>query len=544
MLHQTLGMVANRLVVGFVFAFIYQAITGIATSALGIPLTGTIQDLLLGIQQADQDIGVGAIIWWVVSSVLFTLMATHLVRFRRYISPYRKEKGMDVPPDITLVSLLIMGAAMSAIFFLLDLTIGATQGDAVSDVHTIYYSAMSGNFVPLSISLLYSMVAGSVVVWVIGRAAKVKEMTRGIGEISDLRDKFRKEGTGQTIADTRGMAPGTLVHVGIKKVDKVWYSSMRYGPDHLDELPRSYELSECLEREKHDVNWLGMTGMHDAEAVRQMGDVLGLHELYQADIMNTHMRPSLNMEEDRIFITVKMPLLDDDDNLVIEHVGLVLDDTYVVSFQEADGDVFDRVRENIRHSQGRFRNAGNDYLVYALIDAIVDNFFVIMEKIGKQTEDLEHRLISNPGPQELEAVYTIKRQLINLRKIIWPMREVINNLERNDSPLIQSETRRYLRDVYSHAIQTMDTLESLRDMVGGMLDTYLSSISNRTNEVMKTLTIIASIFIPITFIAGLYGTNFAYVPELELEGGYFVMLGIMGAISASMLVWFRRKSWL
>ena len=543
-LGKTVGMVVNRLVVGFVFAFIYQALTGVATSALSIPLTGTIQDLIWGLESGDQTRSTLAIVWWVVSTIIFTAIATQLVRFRKRISPYKGEKNMDTPPNITIVSLIILGATMSFLFFLLDLTLGVSS--AVSDIHTIYESAISGDYGPLAISILFSVVAGFVVVGVVGRAGKVRELTRGVGAIDmkGIREKLSGEKKAKTTADTRGMAPGTLVHVGEKRVDRVWFSAIRYDRDDYVELAKTFDIGECLNTDRKDVNWLNMTGVHDAEYVRQFGEMSGLHELHQADIMNTELRPTLYIDSDIIFMTLKMPHFDDEDNLIIEHISLVLGHGHVISFQEAEGDVFDKVRRNIRKSRGKFRKAGNDYLAYALIDAIVDNFFVILERIGAQTEDLEQRLMANPDPETLQIIYSLKRQMITLRKSIWPIREVINGLERSDTPLIRDGTKKYLRDVYNHTVQTMDTIESLRDMIGGMLDTYLSSVSNKMNEVMKTLTVIASIFIPITFIAGIYGTNFVYVPELEWEGGYFIMLGLMGTISGTMMVWFRRKGWL
>ena len=543
MLGRAAGILVNRLVVGFVFAFIYQAMTGVATSALSIPLTGTIQDLIWGLESANQTQSALAIVWWVVSTILFTLIATQLVRFRRRISPYKGEKNMDIPPNITIVSLVILGATMSFLFFLVDLAIGATS--TVSDIHTIYEAAVSGDYGPLAISMVFSIIAGFVVVGVMGRARKVRELTRGVGAINigGIRKKFSKDSV-KTTADTLGLAPGALIHVGEKRVDKTWFSAIRYGRDDYSEVSKTYDVDECMDISNRDVNWLNMTGVHDAEHVQRLGERFELHELHQADIMNTELRPSMHTNPSNIFMTLKMPRFDSDSNLIIEHISLVLGADHVISFQEAEGDVFDRVRENIRESRGEFRNMGSDYLAYALIDAIVDNFFVIMERIGAQTEELEQKLMSNPGPETLQVIYSLKRQMVTLRKVIWPMREVINGLERSDSPLIRDTTREYLRDVYNHTVQTMDTIESLRDMVGGMLDTYLSSVSNKMNEVMKTLTIIASIFIPITFIAGIYGTNFAYVPELEWEGGYYIMLGIMGAISGVMLVWFRRKGWL
>lgn len=551
--NKTVGIVANRLVVGFIFAFIYQAITGMATSALSIPLSGTLADLISGlvIADVDSDASTNIIAWWVISSVMFTMIASYLVRFRRFFSPY-KEKGIEIPPDLTLVSVVIMGVVMSALFFALDLVIENTYAGNVSDIQTIYLEALEGSFVPLIISILFSLAAGFVVVGVIGRAAKVKAITRGIGEveveISDITKKFKRtqeQDSVDSMADTIGMAPGTLVHVGKKRVDKAWFSLIRYDTKQFEEIAKTHDLDECFGAKKFEVNWLNVIGVHDDSIVKRIGKELNLHELRQADIMNTEIRPTLKIEQNKIFMALKMPRFDKNGKIMVEHISLVITDDYVVSFQEAEGDVFDNIRENIRGFVGiNMRNKQSDYLVYALLDAIVDNFFVILEEIGTKTEELEHLLMDNPDTHTLETIYDLKRQLITLRKVIWPMREVIRNLERANTTLIHDDTRRYLRDVYDHTVQTMDTIESLRDMVGGMLDTYLSSMSNKMNEVMKTLTIIASIFIPITFIAGIYGTNFSYVPELELENGYFIMLGLMAGITVTMVIWFRRKAWL
>lgn len=543
MLDKTVGILVNRLVIGFVFAFIYQAVTGAATSALSIPLTGTIQDLITGLESADQAQSAVVILWWVISTILFTFIATQLVRHRKRISPYKGE-NIDTSPKITIVSLLILGATMSSLFFLLDLTIGATV--TVSSLHTIYESALQGEYEPLAISILFSIVAGFVVVGVIGRGSKVSKITRDVGAISmrDIRRKFSRDDGAKTTADTSGLAPGTLVHVGKKRTDKVWFSVTQYGEDEYTEVPQTHDIDSFLDTSKKGVLWLNVAGVHDAEPVRHIGDRFLLHELYQADIMNTDLRPKIHVGRNNIFATLKMPYFDEDGNLIIEQISLVLGDNYVVSFQETKNDIFGKVRENIRQSRGNFRHVGSDYLAYALIDVVVDNFFVVMEQIGSKTEELEQQLMSNPGPETLQVIYTLKRQLVALRRVIWPMREVVNGLERSNSPLIHNTTKQYLRDVYSHAIQIMDMMESLRDMVGGMLDTYLSSVSNRMNEIMKTLTIIASIFIPITFVAGVYGTNFVYVPELEWEGSYFIMLGVMGAVSGAMIAWFRRKNWL
>jgi len=213
-------------------------------------------------------------------------------------------------------------------------------------------------------------------------------------------------------------------------------------------------------------------------------------------------------------------------------------------FQETKDDIFDPIRERLKNSVGKIREKKSDYLAYALVDAIIDYYYVIMEKIGMQSEELEEELMNNPTPKTLQTIHTLKREMVTLRKSIWPTREVIDRFDRMESDLIEESTRTYLHDVYNHTVQVMDNIEGLREMIGGMLDTYLSSIGNKMNEVMKTLTIIASIFIPITFIAGIYGTNFSYVPELEWDGSYFVMIGVMGIIVLVMMLWFRNKKWL
>jgi len=235
---------------------------------------------------------------------------------------------------------------------------------------------------------------------------------------------------------------------------------------------------------------------------------------------------------------------EEDDETKTEQVSLVLSSKYVLSFQEDEGDVFDPIRERIRTDRGRIRKMGVDYLAYSLIDAIVDNYFMVLEKIGEKIEDIEDELVKNPTPEVLHTIHRFKRELIFLRKSVWPLREVISRLERWESPLIDKSIDIYLRDVYDHTIQVIDALETFRDMLSGMLDIYLSSVSNRMNEVMKVLTIIATIFIPLTLVTGIYGMNFRYMPELESPWGYPLAYAVMLAISAVMLVYFRRKRWL
>ncbi|MDH3822777.1 MAG: magnesium/cobalt transporter CorA, partial [Nitrosopumilus sp.] len=278
--------------------------------------------------------------------------------------------------------------------------------------------------------------------------------------------------------------------------------------------------------------------------IQKIGQYYSIHNLVQSDIMNTELRPKIEDHDDYLHILLKLPHILSENLLFMEQISFLVGKNYVLSFQETSDDIFDPIRKRLENSVGTIRERKSDYITYALVDAIIDYYYVVMEKIGTQTEQLEEELMDNPTPKTLQTIHTLKREMVILRKSIWPMREVIDRFERMQSELIQESTRTYLRDVYNHSVQVMDNIEGLREMIGGMLDTYLSSIGNKMNEVMKTLTIIASIFIPITFLAGIYGTNFSYVPELEWEGSYFVMIGVMGVIVLIMILWFRNKKWL
>jgi magnesium transporter len=253
------------------------------------------------------------------------------------------------------------------------------------------------------------------------------------------------------------------------------------------------------------------------------------------------------MEDYGEYIYIVLKDLDYDDKsseIEPEQISLILGPNFVFSFQEREGDTFNTIRERIRNSKGRIRKMGADYLAYTLFDSIVDNYFIILERLGEKIEFLEEKLVSQPTPETLQVIHHLKREMIFLRKAVWPLREVVGGLERGESSLIKESTRIYLRDVYDHTIQTIDTIETYRDMVSGMLDIYLSSVSNRLNSVMKVLTIIATIFMPLTFIAGIYGMNFKYMPELEWRWGYPVIWLIVIGIGVFMLLYFRKKKWL
>jgi len=297
--------------------------------------------------------------------------------------------------------------------------------------------------------------------------------------------------------------------------------------------------------DKSTATWINLDGIHQVDSIEKIGKHFKIHPLVLEDIMNTGQRPKMEDFNNYLFLVLKMLSYDEEENETkTEQVSLILSSNYVISFQESEGDVFDPIRERIRTDRGRIRKMGVDYLAYSLIDAIVDNYFMVLEKIGEKIEDIEDELVKNPTPEVLHTIHRLKRELIFLRKSVWPLREVISRLERWESPLIDKSIDIYLRDVYDHTIQVIDALETFRDMLSGMLDIYLSSVSNRMNEVMKVLTIIATIFIPLTLVAGIYGMNFKYMPELDWVWGYPMVYTVMLAVSAVMLVYFRRKKWL
>ncbi len=342
-----------------------------------------------------------------------------------------------------------------------------------------------------------------------------------------------------------GSTPGTLTHVGEKKIDQVKIDLIDYDQDNILEK-RVEKISECFPfKTRPTVTWININGLHEIDIIRELGNHFDIHPLVLEDILNTEQRPKLEDMESYVFITLKMLSYDDATNgITIEQVSLILGPNFVISFQEREGDVFDPVRERLRNLKGKIRKRGTDYLAYALIDSIVDHYFLVLEKFSNRIEELEDELVTHPRTETLQTIHNLKREMIFLRKSVWPLREVISAMERGGSSLIEESTQIFLRDVYDHTIQVIDTIESLRDMVSGMLDTYLSSISNRMNEVMKVLTIIATIFIPLTFIAGIYGMNFEYMPELTWRWSYFVVWIFMIAVGLAMFVYFRRRRWL
>jgi len=342
-----------------------------------------------------------------------------------------------------------------------------------------------------------------------------------------------------------GFPPGTIVHIGNKRTEKTKITIVDYNEEQFQEK-EAKSIKECFPyKDKPTVTWINIDGVHEVKIIEELGKNYNFHPLILEDIVDTDQRPKIKDFGDYIFIILKMHYYDKENNEIkIEQVSLIFGKNYVISFQEREGDVFDSIRERIRNNIGRIRKARADYLIYALMDAIIDNYFTILEKLGEETEDLEAKVIKNPVPANLQIIYRLKSELIFLRKSVWPLREVISILEKGESALIDKSTNIYLRDIYGHTIQVMDTVETLRDVISGTLEVYLSSVNNRMSEIMKVLTIIATIFIPLTFIVGIYGMNFQYMPELKWVWSYPVVLLGMLIIGIIMVFYFRRKKWM
>lgn len=344
---------------------------------------------------------------------------------------------------------------------------------------------------------------------------------------------------------TVGLAPGTLVHVGEKKAERIVISLWAYNSEELIEKELQ-TVEECLAfKDKPGMNlWVNVDGLDRVEVIEKLGSYFKIHPLTLEDVLNTGQRPKMEDYDSYIYTVLKMILFDEErEEIIIDQVSIILGSNYILSFQEREGDVFNPLRERLKNPASRLRKNGVDHLAYSLIDAIVDNYFLILEHFGEEIEDLEEKLIENPMPQTMRKIQKHKRDMILLRRSIWPLRELINSLQRVESGLIKETTHIYLRDIYDHSIQVIDSIEAFRDILSSMVDVYLSSLSNRMNDIMKVLTIIATIFIPLTFVAGVYGMNFDYMPELRWRWGYPVSILSMALIGISMFLFFKKRRW-
>lgn len=359
-------------------------------------------------------------------------------------------------------------------------------------------------------------------------------MTRRLLPFSRKKSKSRKK---------PGAAPGSLVHVGEKQTEKIGITVFTFDSQDLNER-RLDDLASVFPLSEDKRTWINFDGIHSPALIEELGKHFSLHPLLLEDILNTEQRPKLEDYKDVLFLVMKMLHWDQEGRIQVEQISIVLGEGYVLSFQEFPADVFEPIRNRLRSGRARIRGAGVDYLAYALVDAIVDNYFIILENIGDRLEKLESEIIESPNTASLARIYTFKREMIALRKSVWPLRELISGLLRESSSLVREETKIFLRDVYDHTIQVIDNVETLRDTLASFSDLHLSITGNRMNEVMKVLTIIATIFIPLTFIAGIYGMNFEHMPELGWRWGYPAIWMVMLILAAVMLFLFRRKGWL
>lgn len=343
-----------------------------------------------------------------------------------------------------------------------------------------------------------------------------------------------------------GMPPESLVYTGEKQMDSPQVSLFHYNADDCKE-EKVTDITQLKQvRETERIVWLNVEGLHDVELIAKIGEIFSLHPLVMEDILDITQRPKFEIYDDMLFLVVKMLSFDEKNNkITTEQVCFLLSDSFLITFQEGMiGDVFDGVRERITKGKGKLRKNKVDYLCYELLDSIVDNYFLLVERIGDKITELEDEVFESPEKTILHSLHELRNELLTIRKAVWPMREVVTRLEREAQDYVSPQTQIYLRDLYDHTIQEIETIEALRESLAGLQDLYLSSLSNKMNEVMKVLTIITTIFIPLSFIAGVYGMNFEHMPELKWQYGYYGVIALMTLISLIMLVVFRRKKWL
>lgn len=353
------------------------------------------------------------------------------------------------------------------------------------------------------------------------------------------------EDTARTLSKKAGLPPGTLVHIGKRRAENVRITVIDYDEQHYQET-ECKSPEECFPfKDKKTVSWINIDGLHEPETIQRIGNHFGLHPLLLEEILNTMHRPKLEDFESHIFLTLKMLGINKKGtSIVTEQVSMVLGDGWLLTFQERQGDLFDSFRQRLREGKAAARKRGPDYLLYRLMDTIVDNYYFVIEHFNDSIERLEEQVLQVPDQGVLHELQRLKRLLISFRRSVSPLREVVGTLQKDGNKLIQKGTERYLHDVYEHIIQLNDHIEAQRDMLGGIMDLYHSGVSNKMNQVMQVLTIISTIFIPLTFIAGIYGMNFEHMPELGWMYGYFGVLGLMVIVVIIMVLYFKKKRWL
>jgi magnesium transporter len=341
-----------------------------------------------------------------------------------------------------------------------------------------------------------------------------------------------------------GSAPGTLVHTGPRKVESVQIHRLTYNDLELHEQWGDEILKLLPEPGSETVDWINVDGLHEPAVLEALEERYGFHRLLLEDVLSTHQRPKSEDYGGYFFVVLRMLSYDERTHTVgAEQVSMIVADGLLVSFQERPGDVFDPVRERLRQGKGRIRAKGADYLAYTLMDAVVDSYFEVLEKVGDRIETLEEEAMTRASSETLHAIHALRREVLVLRRAVWPLRDALGPLYRGDTAQVTEETRVFLRDVHDHAVQVIDTVESLREVLAAAMDLHLSSLSNRMNEVMKVLTIIATIFIPLSFFTGVYGMNFEHMPELAVPWAYPALLAFMGSLAVAMIGYFKHKGW-
>ena len=343
-----------------------------------------------------------------------------------------------------------------------------------------------------------------------------------------------------------GLAPGSLVFTGLQKMANVDITVLHYSADYVDESnPKSMAEVITLIQSFKGVAWINIDGLHDEKSIEEICTYLNIHKLSMEDILSVGQRPKMEEYQDYIQAVLKILTLDStDETIEYEQLSFILKGNILVTFQEKTGDVFDSVRNRIKEGKGNVRKRGADYLLYALLDLVVDHYFIVLENFGEKLEDLETELLNNPDKTTLNKLHRLRRETLLLRRTVYPLREMISRFEKLEEPLISNNIKVFIRDLYDHTIKVIENIEVLRDMTSGLLDLYMNTTSNKMNEIMKVLTILTSIFIPLTFISGVYGMNFVNMPELEFKYGYFAVLGLMVLVLIAMLIYLKRKKWL
>ncbi len=340
-----------------------------------------------------------------------------------------------------------------------------------------------------------------------------------------------------------GMAPGALIHLGERKTEHSAITLIEYGAAEITER-RFTSLADSQAYQPHLPSlWLNVHGLHEPEVMAEIGRRFNLHPLVLEDILHTDQRPKVDDYGDYLFIVARIFEIEDG-RIGSDQVSIVLGRNFVLTFQERPSGRFDPVRERLRQDRGQIRKLGADYLAYSLLDAVVDRYFSILESIGERTEELEDLMLGRPRPDALQAVHQLKREALDLRRSIWPLREVINSLTRADERFFRAETLPYLRDVYDHTVHAIESLEASRDVIAGLLEVYLSAVSNRVNQEVRALTVVAVIFMPATLISGVFGMNFRSMPLLDRPDGFLVAIGLMAAVATTLSFIFWRRRWL